>query len=124
VTVDAAMAPASIDNAFPSLHWLLRMTDEEFGATYFGTPVPRTKRRGLARNAAIALGNTGDAEDVPVLAAALAGHDQALVRGHAAWALGRLADHDHHSARRALEAARRTEPDAEVRSEVDAALLD
>ena len=25
------------------------MTDEEFGKNYFGTPVPRTKRRGLAR---------------------------------------------------------------------------
>lgn len=84
------MQPKSVNNQFPDLHWLLGMTDEEFGATYYGTPVPRTKRRGLARNAAIALGNIGTEADVPVLESALASHDEQLVRGHAAWALGRL----------------------------------
>lgn len=85
------MQPAGINNQFPDLHWLLRMTDQEFGDTYFGTPVPRTKRRGLARNAAIALGNIGTDADVPALTWALADHDEPLVRGHAAWALARLA---------------------------------
>lgn len=84
------MMPASINNQFPSLHWLLTMTDEEFGANYFGTPVPRTKRRGLARNAAIALGNIGTEADIPILAATLQSHDESIVREHAAWALGRL----------------------------------
>jgi epoxyqueuosine reductase len=124
VTDDAEMAPATLDNAFPSLHWLLRMTEDAFGATYFGTPVPRTKRRGLARNAAIALGNTGDVSDIPALAGALASHDEPLVRGHAAWALGRLARHDPAPARRALDAARRVEPDPDVRAEIDAALVE
>lgn len=84
------MQPASVNNQFPDLHWLLGMTDAEFGETYFGTPVPRTKRRGLARNAAIALGNIGTDQDIPVLLEALHSHDEPLVRGHAAWALGRL----------------------------------
>lgn len=84
------MMPASINNQFPSLHWLLAMTDEEFGENYFGTPVPRTKRRGLARNAAIALGNVGTEADIPILAKTLESHDEPLVREHAAWALGRL----------------------------------
>ena len=88
------MQPASLNNQFPDLHWLLTMTDAEFGATYFGTPVPRTKRRGLARNAAIALGNIGNEADVPALSTALASHDEPLVRGHAAWALGRLGAQD------------------------------
>ncbi len=122
VTEDAEMAPATLDNAFPSLHWLLRMTDEEFGATYFGTPVPRTKRRGLARNAAIALGNSGDGSDIPILAEALTTHDEPLVRGHVAWAIGRLAGCDLTAACHALDAARRTEPEPEVRAEIDAAL--
>jgi epoxyqueuosine reductase len=122
VTDAAEMAPATLDNAFPSLHWLLRMTDREFGETYFGTPVPRTKRRGLARNAAIALGNIGTEADIPVLAAALAAHDETLVRGHAAWALGRLATHDPAAARRALYTSRRIESDVKVRAEIDAAL--
>src|SRR5699024_2613232 len=68
------LQPDSINNAFPSLHWLLEMTDDEFGKTYFGTPVPRTKRRGLARNAAVALGNIGTDEDIPMLELVLTAH--------------------------------------------------
>ena len=116
---DPDMQPASVENAFPSLHWLLRMTPEEFGATYFGTPVPRTKRRGLARNAAVALGNIGTPGDVPVLAKALAEHDEPLVRGHAAWALGTIGGQ---AARAVLGRRRQAEPDEYVVSEVTRAL--
>ena len=49
----------------------------------------RAKRRGRARNAAVALGNIGTADDVPALRAALR-PDEPLVREHAAWALARL----------------------------------
>jgi epoxyqueuosine reductase len=90
--IDEAFAPATVDNAFPSLHWLLTMTEVEFRAVYSGTAVTRTKRKGLARNAAIALGNTGTGDDLGVLSTALLGHDEPLVRGHAAWAIGRLGD--------------------------------
>jgi epoxyqueuosine reductase len=99
---DAELAPQSLDNAYPSLNWLLAMTDDEFGATYFGTPVPRTKRRGLARNAAVALGNVGTSEDV-----------------HAAWALGQLGGA---LAAAALGRARKAEPDDWVASEISDAL--
>jgi epoxyqueuosine reductase len=116
---DPDMQPASINNAFPSLHWLLEITPDEFGATYFGTPVPRTKRRGLARNAAIALGNIGTRDDVPVLGNAFASHNEPLVRGHAAWALGAIGGPD---ARNALDRARTSEPDEYVVSEIVRAL--
>jgi len=116
---DDELRPASIENAYPSLHWLLRMTDKEFGDTYFGTPVPRTKRRGLARNAAIALGNTGTEEDIPVLIEALATHDEPLVRGHAAWALARIGGG---AARRALDDRRHAETDDYVQTEIATAL--
>ncbi len=43
----------------------------------------RAKRRGLARNAAVILGNVGTSDDVPLLEAALT-HDERLVREHAA----------------------------------------
>ena len=65
---------------------LLGMSQEEFSAAFRGSPMKRAKRRGLARNAAVALGNVGTADDVPALEAALA-HDEPLVREHAAWAL-------------------------------------
>lgn len=111
------MMPAGIENQFPSLHWLLAMDEEEFGKHYFGTPVPRTKRRGLARNAAIALGNIGTEADVPVLANALTTHDEPLVRGHAAWALGRL------GAQSELQRAAGFEKDSFVNEEIGLALI-
>jgi len=119
VANDPELVPASVDNAWPSLHWLLRMTEAEFGATYFGTPVPRTKRRGLARNAAIAIGNTGSEADLPLLIETLTTHDEPLVRGHAAWALGMLGGY---VARQALDRAFISDPDPSVRAEAAFAL--
>jgi epoxyqueuosine reductase len=113
------MQPASVNNAFPSLHWLLTMDESTFGETYFGTPVPRTKRRGLARNAAVALGNIGTENDIPALSNALCTHDEPLVRGHAAWALGRIGGHQ---AIDALDRGRRLDPDSFVVAECTAAL--
>ncbi|MGI8484515.1 MAG: tRNA epoxyqueuosine(34) reductase QueG [Thermomicrobiales bacterium] len=116
---DAELMAASLNNAYPSLHWLLGMTDKDFGDTYFGTPVPRAKLRVLARNAAIALGNVGSEADVPVLIQTMDHHDEPLVRGHAAWALGQLGGA---AARNALDMRRNTDPDDLVRDEIAAAL--
>jgi epoxyqueuosine reductase len=116
---DPDVMPRATENAYPSLEWILSMTEEQFRTVYRQTPVLRAKRRGLARNAAVALGNTGNERDIPVLERALREHDETLVRGHAAWALGHLAGS---SAHRALDSARRADPDELVRSECDAAL--
>ncbi|HEX3302018.1 MAG TPA: tRNA epoxyqueuosine(34) reductase QueG [Thermomicrobiales bacterium] len=117
--IDEAFRPATIDNAFPSLHWLLQLSEEEFRSVYRGTAVLRTKRAGLARNAAIALGNSGDPDDLPVLADALRSYDLPLVRAHAAWAMGRIGGE---SARIALGSAGHSDPDPEVRAECRSAL--
>ena len=55
-----------------------------------GSAIKRAKRRGFLRNVAVALGNKGDPASVPALAAALS-DEEPLVRGHVAWALGRIA---------------------------------
>jgi epoxyqueuosine reductase len=65
---------------------LLAMGVTEFQQQFRGSAMKRAKRRGLARNAAVVLGNVGTGDDVPLLEAALT-HDEALVREHAAWAL-------------------------------------
>jgi epoxyqueuosine reductase len=122
ITEDPDMQARSLNNAYPSLHWLLSMTNDEFGQTYFGTPVPRAKRRGLARNAAIALGNIGTDRDIPLLAATLQGHHEPLVRGHAAWAIGQLARFDRPKSRTALERSLHNDHDVEVRAELLSAL--
>jgi len=118
-SIDPAILPRRIENAYPSLRWLLSVSDGEVREVYRGTPVLRAKRRGLARNAAVALGNTSDRDNVGPLAETLASHDEPLVRGHAAWALGHLGGR---IARSALERRRATEPDESVILEIAAAL--
>jgi epoxyqueuosine reductase len=68
---------------------LLAMSQSEFSTRFKGSAIKRAKRRGLARNAAVVLGNVGSSDVVPLLDAAHA-HDEALVREHAAWALGTI----------------------------------
>jgi epoxyqueuosine reductase len=68
---------------------LLGMSKPEFSAAFKGSPMKRAKLRGLKRNAAVVLGNTGTTDDVDVLARAL-DDPEPLVREHAAWALARL----------------------------------
>jgi epoxyqueuosine reductase len=104
----------------PSLPALVTLDDAGFATRYAGTAVTRAGRRGLVRNAAVALGNSGNPDAVPSLVTAL-GDAEPLVRAHVAWALGRLGGR---AARDALDRARRHEPSAEVRSELDAALAE
>jgi epoxyqueuosine reductase len=47
-----------------SLIELMGMSQEEFSRRFKGSPVKRTKRRGLLRNVAVALGNWGSPEAV------------------------------------------------------------
>ncbi len=68
---------------------ILALDDESFRRDFKGSPMKRAKRRGLARNAAIALGNVGTVDDAPTLVAAL-NDPEPLVAEHAAWALERI----------------------------------
>ena len=68
---------------------LLEMTEETYRLRFRGTPILRAKRVGLQRNACVALGNKSDTVAVPALRQALV-VGEPLVRGHAAWALGRI----------------------------------
>lgn len=67
---------------------LLEMTQEKFSAAFKRSPMKRAKLHGLKRNAAVALGNVGTADDVDVLTRGL-DDPEPLVREHAGWALGR-----------------------------------
>jgi len=104
--------------ARPRLEELLTLDEDAFWARFRESAVWRTRRAGLLRNVCVALGNVADRASVPALAAAL-DDPEPLVRGHAAWALGRLAGT---AARAALERALSREADAEVRDECELAL--
>ena len=97
---------------------VLAMGQAQFSAHFRGSPIKRTKRAGLARNAAVVLGNTGDRANLAVLGEALQSHEEPLVRGHAAWAIGRLGGA---AAEQLLARARATEEELYVREEIAAA---
>lgn len=101
----------------PDLLEILALDAAAFRARFRGTAIERAKRRGLLRNACVALGNAGDARAVPALVRALQSDPEPLVRGHAAWALGRIGGD---AARAALDAARDDDP--MVQDEIAAAL--
>ncbi|MGQ0569844.1 MAG: tRNA epoxyqueuosine(34) reductase QueG [Armatimonadota bacterium] len=103
----------------PLLLPLLNITEGEYRRRLRRSAIKRTKRSGLRRNVAVALGNLGDARAVPELTVALRDPEDAIVRGHAAWALGRIGGE---TATAALEAARTTEGDQQVLAEIKAAL--
>jgi len=73
----------------PRLEDLAHMSREEFQRRFRGTALERTKRRGLLRNVCVAMGNSGQADFIPVLESLLDDEEE-LVREHAAWALARL----------------------------------
>jgi epoxyqueuosine reductase len=64
---------------------LLAMDDEGFRTAFRNSPMKRAKRLGLSRNAAVVLGNIGDAGDTDVLSRACVDNEP-LVRPHAEWA--------------------------------------
>ncbi len=69
---------------------LLTLDKAGFRSRFRRTPIWRATPDGLARNAAIVLGNLGDPEARPYLEQARAHHPSALVRDSAAWALTQL----------------------------------
>jgi epoxyqueuosine reductase len=110
--------PRPATGSSPALIPLLKLDDEDFRERFRHSPVKRAKRRGLLRNVCVALGNIGDPVAIPALSDTL--YDaEPLVRGHAAWALGRIGGED---ARAALESALNDEADATVVQEIRHAL--
>jgi epoxyqueuosine reductase len=116
-TTESAFAPRQ-GLATPALIPLLALSEEEFRERFRGSPIRRAKRRGFLRNVAVALGNSGWRAAVPALAEALRDQEP-LVRGHAAWALGRVGGH---AAASALRASSPIEKDPQVQIEIAQAL--
>ena len=92
-------APASTSPEFqpraglvsPTLAWLAEMTQAEFREAFRGSPIRRTKRSGLRRNTAIAMGNSGNRDFLPLLDGLAADDDEGVAES-ARWARSRLQD--------------------------------
>ena len=69
----------------------LAITEAEFRDLFATSPIRRADRAGFLRNVCVAMGNRAEARFAEPLLHTLAHDPEPLVRGHAAWALGRLA---------------------------------
>lgn len=98
----------------PPLAELLALDDAAFRLRFAGTPIKRTGRDRVVRNALIAAGNSADTALVAAVQPLLEDASP-LVRAMAVWALGRLADAKTFSGLRARHLP--AEPDADVRRE-------
>jgi epoxyqueuosine reductase len=80
----------------PRLEWLAEMSEEQFRAFFRGSPVKRTKWRGLVRNACIALGNSAPAprssrhQRISALLKRLSASSEPSIAESAQWALSRI----------------------------------
>ncbi|MCH8168648.1 MAG: tRNA epoxyqueuosine(34) reductase QueG [Proteobacteria bacterium] len=109
VAANAAYAPREGAEA-PLLAELAGLDDAAFRARFAGSGVKRTGRGRFLRNVMVAIGNSGLPELAQVAEAATRDADP-LVRGHAVWALSRLAGVER------FRAAMRADPDAFVAEE-------
>ncbi len=109
-------ARAETDN--PPLADLLGLDDAQFRARFAGTPIKRTGRDRVVRNALIAAGNSGEPALLPAVRLLL-GDASPLVRAMAVWALSRLAAPATVAALHQAHLSRETDDD--VRAEWEAA---
>jgi epoxyqueuosine reductase len=93
----AAARDAEEESLFlPRLEWLAGMNEEQFRVAFRGSPIKRTKWRGLVRNACIALGNSAPKPGTPqharscTLLSQLAASPEPLISEPARWALSRI----------------------------------
>ncbi len=73
----------------PALEWLAGMSAEEFRDRFRRSPVRRAKHSGMRRNAALAMGNSGDRHFIDALKGMTEDEDPAVAES-ALWALNRL----------------------------------
>jgi epoxyqueuosine reductase len=86
---------ARADLDVPELLELLSLNAAEFKRRFEGTPLLRTKRRGVLRNVCVALGNIGNARALPALEHA-AQDPEPLIAEHASWAINRIRERLNH----------------------------
>jgi epoxyqueuosine reductase len=97
---------------------LFSLSEQQFRERFRKTPLWRTRRRGILRNAAIVLGNQRHRQATAALVRGLA-DDEPIVRAACVWALGRF---DDANGRLAIRERQVQETDPVVLQEMNAAL--
>jgi epoxyqueuosine reductase len=87
-STEPALAPGAVGHTLDLVE-LLGLSEDEFQRRFCGTALWRSRRRGVLRNAAVVLGNRGDARALPALEKAQGDADP-VVREAARWAIERI----------------------------------
>lgn len=103
----------------PDLGYISKLSPEQFREKFKGSPIKRTKRRGLLRNVLIAMGNSGNNAFVPQATLCLE-DEEPLIRAHAVWALWKL---EGVNCKDVLDNHRLKEKDEMVISEIDSLFI-
>ena len=111
-------APCTPDRLGDLAEFVAADGEEDIGRRVAHWYVPKRNMRFVRRNALVALGNTGTIADLGLLGGYL-GHPDPLLRGHAAWATGRIGGGE---ASHVLASALSSESEPEVIDEILAAL--
>jgi epoxyqueuosine reductase len=88
--------PAEHSLFSPDLEWLVSLNEEEFREVFRGSPVKRTKWRGLVRNACVVIGNSSlrpgqrRYSEICARLSQLTASGDAILAEHARWALRRI----------------------------------
>ena len=96
VTAEGAERAEEESLLLPRLEWLAAMSEDQFRTVFRGSPVKRTKWRGLIRNACNALGNSfpvrgsHDYKRICALLTRLSSSTEPLIAESAKWALSRI----------------------------------
>ena len=98
---------------------LLTISEKEFQNYFAYNQIAMRPKEAIKRNAVLALGNIGDSRAVTPLIKVLQEDDNSIVRGHTAWALGKIG---REKAKLALEKALKIEKEEEVKKEIINAL--
>ena len=76
-------------NALPELEELAKLTEDEFNERFADSPIERARYRGFLRNVAVAMGNSGNRDFLPLLEK-LAADPDPLIHEHARWAIEQI----------------------------------
>ena len=117
ISQESEFAPDSQQNPLDLVR-LFDLDESAFRQRFRRTPLWRSKRRGLLRNAALALGNRPSDTGLSALLRGLHDHEM-IVRAAVAWALGRYGQD---AATSALQERLVMEPEHDVREEIKIAL--
>jgi epoxyqueuosine reductase len=108
-----------LSSAYLGLSDILSLTPLTFKSKFTQSPIFRAKRRGLIRNACVALGNAADPHAEMQLQILVENEPEPMIRAHAAWALGQIGGRGN---RQFLDKMRNRETDPSVMEEIISAL--